>query len=133
MNADVLKQVVIGAAGAVVAAILLTILTSVSGEGLIRMLGGLTEEDLRDSDAINQIYSYLQSTALEVPADTVISRTSIGCPEGWEPFHAGAGRFIIGVGAATDIRDETRKFVEGETGGEYQHVLSSEEMPSHAQ
>ena len=41
------------------------------------------------------------------------------------------GRFLIGVGSATDTRSDTRSFTNGQTGGEWTHVLSTEEMPSH--
>ncbi|MBN3968747.1 hypothetical protein IMW75_26205 [Pseudomonas gregormendelii] len=41
------------------------------------------------------------------------------------------GRMLIGVGSSTDARGELRGFSGGEQGGEYNHVLTINEMPSH--
>jgi len=41
------------------------------------------------------------------------------------------GKVIIGSGTHTDTRGETMSFVSGLTGGEYKHVLTKPEMPSH--
>lgn len=41
------------------------------------------------------------------------------------------GRFLVGVGSATDTRNDTRTFTNGQTGGEWAHVLTITEMPSH--
>lgn len=47
----------------------------------------------------------------------------------WTPF--GAGRVTIGSGSATDINGETKAFNAGSTGGEYNHRLTTAELPSH--
>ncbi len=47
----------------------------------------------------------------------------------WESY--GEGRTLIGAGEGTDINNETVKFVENSIGGEYNHKLTVEEMPSH--
>lgn len=44
----------------------------------------------------------------------------------------GAGRMLIGVGSATDTRGESKTFAAGAIGGEYNHVLTVAEMPSHS-
>lgn len=41
------------------------------------------------------------------------------------------GQTIIGSGTHTDARGETLSFVSGVSGGEYSHVLTKPEMPSH--
>lgn len=41
------------------------------------------------------------------------------------------GRVIIGAGSTTDTRGESRTFNNSSTGGEYQHKLTTAEMPSH--
>jgi len=41
------------------------------------------------------------------------------------------GRFIVGVGKGIDSRGDDRSFAAGETYGEYFHVLTEKEMPSH--
>lgn len=47
----------------------------------------------------------------------------------WE--RVAQGRFIAGSGTGMDSRYEERYFAPGETGGEYRHQLSVDEMPSH--
>lgn len=42
----------------------------------------------------------------------------------WEPF--GAGQVLVGAGA-----NGGRNFTAGSTGGEYEHTLTTDEMPSH--
>lgn len=42
----------------------------------------------------------------------------------WEPF--GAGQVLVGAGA-----NGGRNFTAGSTGGEYEHTLTTNEMPSH--
>lgn len=44
----------------------------------------------------------------------------------------GQGRTLIGVGTTTDSRGESKTFSAGNTGGEYNHTLSTSEMPSHS-
>lgn len=47
----------------------------------------------------------------------------------WEKF--GEGRVIIGSGEGTDANEESQSFTAGDTGGEYEHTLITDEMPSH--
>lgn len=42
----------------------------------------------------------------------------------------GTGRVLVGVGAGTDSRGEARAFALGESGGEYNHVLTNAELPA---
>ena len=46
----------------------------------------------------------------------------------WEQVE---GRIIVGVGTGTDANEVERTFAESETGGEYDHTLTENEMPSH--
>lgn len=48
----------------------------------------------------------------------------------WAQF--AQGRTLVGVGQTGDSRGETRGFGLGNTGGEFQHQLNENEMPSHA-
>lgn len=41
------------------------------------------------------------------------------------------GRFIVGVGTGTDSRGESKALVAGNNTGEYNHILTDNEMPSH--
>lgn len=43
----------------------------------------------------------------------------------------GQGRTLVGAGEGTDSRNETRNFSGGSIGGEYQHLLNIDEIPSH--
>lgn len=47
----------------------------------------------------------------------------------WTSF--GAGRVIMGDGTGTDINGDTLAAAAGDTGGEYNHLLTSNEMPAH--
>lgn len=47
----------------------------------------------------------------------------------WEQI--AQGRCLIGAGTGTDSRRESKTFTAGATGGEYNHVLTVGEMPSH--
>lgn len=47
----------------------------------------------------------------------------------WEQF--GQGRTLIGEGTTTDDNALSKDFVENDTGGEYYHTLSANELPSH--
>lgn len=48
----------------------------------------------------------------------------------WEQI--AQGRCLIGAGTGTDSRSESKTFTAGATGGEYNHVLTVGEMPSHS-
>lgn len=47
----------------------------------------------------------------------------------WESY--GEGRTIVGAGTGTDSNNVKKVFQINETGGEYQHTLTVNEMPSH--
>lgn len=42
-----------------------------------------------------------------------------------------SGRVLIGAGTASDSRGESKTFTTGQTAGEYNHQLTTSEMPSH--
>jgi microcystin-dependent protein len=41
------------------------------------------------------------------------------------------GKFIVGVGSSSDINGASETFSLGDNDGEYQHILTEAEMPSH--
>ena len=49
------------------------------------------------------------------------------CPEGWSPFRAGRGRFIVGAGKGENLSSRPARAV----GGEEMHKLTIEEMSRH--
>jgi hypothetical protein len=54
--------------------------------------------------------------------------SSLGCGT-WVAW--GAGRVPIGAGTGTDSNGSSQNFATGQTGGEYNHTLTINEMPSH--
>lgn len=84
-------------------------------------LGGVTATQVVDlMYPIGSIYT--RSGNSENPATTF----GIGT---WAAF--GAGRVMIGVGQGTDDRSESLTFSDTVEGGEYKHILTPNEMPSH--
>ena len=49
----------------------------------------------------------------------------------WRSYEAGGGRFIVGVGTASDDRSEGRTFTFGDIGGSYSQDLTEKQMPEH--
>lgn len=60
-----------------------------------------------------------------------VSSTNPGTIFGGTWSRYAQGRVLIGEGTATDARGETKTFALGATGGEYQHVLTEDELPEH--
>ncbi len=48
----------------------------------------------------------------------------------WEAY--GQGRTLVGVGIGEDTRGEQLEFIINQTGGEYNHLLTVQEMPAHS-
>ena len=69
-------------------------------------------------------------------ARNVIVMTDQECTElaGWVPYARAAGRIPVGAGSGVDINGVGRAFSteEDDSVGEYEHVLTVEEMPSHS-
>jgi hypothetical protein len=61
-----------------------------------------------------------------IPSGAVLPFDLQSCPDGWSPFDAGQGRFIVGAGSAGG-----QSYALGQTGGEAFHKLTVAEMPSH--
>ena len=52
------------------------------------------------------------------------------CPDGWNSYPDGAGRFLLGAGDSRDIKN-TKKYHVTDTGGLERVVLKRSEMPRH--
>ncbi len=69
-----------------------------------------------------------------VPKGAVVAFAT-SCPThlGWQEHEAARGRFLVAAGTHTDADDTTRNFVPGVglNDGEYTHVLTATEMPTH--
>ena len=94
------------------------------------LITGLTS----GSDGFNAMRNLVANFAYPV-GSVYINRTSSSNPAAlfgvgtWSEF--APGRTLVGTGSTTDSRGESRSFNAGSTGGEYQHILSVNEMPSH--
>jgi len=56
------------------------------------------------------------------------------CPDGWSYYTPAQGRFLIGAGEHTnrdERNEELDQYTSGTVGGEKNHVLTEDEMPSH--
>ena len=91
-----MREILIAAAGAVIAALI-----AAAAEGIFGALSSL-----------------LGPT---VPPGAVVAFDR-ECPEGWESYQIGAGRFLLGADKARALNDE---------GGSAEHVLTLAEMPNH--
>lgn len=105
------------AAAAAVAAVVVTIAASwawLTGGGLIRALGGVTQPS-------------------ELPVDAILVIKGVNCPApGWRVSEITKGRFLIGSGQGRNS-DGTllKERAEGQIGGKEQHPLSPAELPPH--
>lgn len=71
-----------------------------------------------------------------VPRGSVAAFDLDRCPQGWSPYSRGEGRFIVGVGNDDgNNRDQNGTVLTAKSlsqvGGEEQHTLTINEMPSH--
>lgn len=60
--------------------------------------------------------------------------TNPGSRSGWNAttwVQVSQGRFVVGVGIGADSRGESKAFTSGNNVGEYNHILTTAEMPSH--
>ena len=79
---------------------------------------------LRLNDYYNKIYpiGYIWESTSNVNPQTIYGGT-------WEQY--GSGKVLIGVGTVTDSAGATKTFTAGAVGGEINHTLTVDEMPSH--
>lgn len=98
-----------------------------TNRGITRTLEGV--ENLRDLIAKNpEIQQAVADRVAPIPKHAVIAVDIDGCPPGWQPFEAAAGRLIIGAGKGGPLTN--RKY--RDVGGAENHELTIEEMPAHA-
>ena len=79
---------------------------------------------LKLNDYYNKIYpvGYIWESTSNVNPQTIYGGT-------WEQY--GSGKVLIGVGTVTDSAGTTKTFTANEVGGEINHTLTINEMPSH--
>lgn len=69
-----------------------------------------------------------------VPAGSIVAFDATECPAGWSPYHAAAGRVVVGVGSHTENDPWGNRVVElalRDMGGNRTHKLTVNEMPEH--
>ena len=79
----------------------------------------------------------------ELPGGAVVAFDG-SCPTGWQPYEAGAGKFLLGAGTGTlryrgphqpenaPTEVSLTSVEHGDQGGVEQHTLTVEEMPKHS-
>jgi len=85
---------------------------------------------------VKQLRADISSTKTEMPVGYVMMLSGVSDSPAdllgygtWERF--GTGRTIIGAGTGVDVNNVSRTFVDGESVGEYEHKITTAEMPSH--
>ena len=134
-----------------------TYLTKTSATAVLKgnVVNNLSTYDWNNAPSIGAVRNYLESSAVlhqsdieNIVSQAVSAALLAGHPVGsievnvsgdnpgtylggtWESF--GAGRVLIGVGTGTDSDSTSKTFSSAEeTGGEYTHKLTINEMPSH--
>ena len=91
----------------------------ISQENLITLVTTLMNDKILSIYPVGSIYISTLSTN---PSEYIGGE--------WEPYSE--GRTLIGAGTGTDSRGESLEFTLGQIGGEYNHLLTIEEMPSHS-
>ena len=132
MSESIKEKVIIGVITAVVLGGLTLLFNFASSGGLVRALGGVTEEQLNKKLAAIVLKEGAAGAEGPIPDGVVIASlkrcTDLGTE--WQSYDAGAGRVIVGVGETT-IEGTARKFLFEEAGGYWEHQLTVEEMPRH--
>ncbi len=111
--------------------------TQLSGGAIIVKDGGVGEQKLGDGSVTLQKLATAVKDALYPVGSIYTNATNSTNPATligfgtWVAF--GAGRVLIGEGSDSDDQPtpETVSFTAGDEGGEYNHTLTTSEMPSH--
>ena len=115
------QQIIVGAMGAIVATLVIAIGTTVLSQ-------------VWHSEIARYIRNWFESSE-KIPPGTVIAMDHRdGCPNGWEDFEPGFGRFIVGVGKLQD-KEYTLSYVKGnpiyDRGGMPRQQVTANHLPRH--
>lgn len=152
---SVVQLVVAAAIGAAVTGIVGAAGSALSNGWVVKQMGGATRAELEavrksvgdmqpESELdIGAIASELVRThgdilragpvTISLPTGIVVAslKRCRDLGQEWATYENASGRFIIGVGAATDNRSETVRFSFKQAGGTYKHTLTEAQMPRH--
>ncbi|QLE83766.1 hypothetical protein FLM48_00865 [Shewanella sp. Scap07] len=108
-------------------ALVLIVNVIVAGWGYVQWQS-LQSQDQQLQQQLDSLSSQIADSGSIIPRHSVGYFNLSACPQGWQPFSAGAGRFTI----ATNHGDnELAAHNIGQTGGAEKHKLTTSEMPRH--
>ena len=106
-------------------------------DAIYETLTGTTDAETKELiEKINSLSAQVATLKNQIyPVGSIYISTSTTNPSEifggtWEAY--GEGRTLIGAGTGTDSRGESLEFTLGQTGGEYNHLLTIDEMPNHS-
>ncbi|WP_394204265.1 hypothetical protein [Shewanella waksmanii] len=88
----------------------------------------LQSQDSMINQRLDSLIADINNSATIVPRNLVAYFDLDKCPQGWQPFTSGYGRFTI---ATNDGNNELLAHSLGKTGGTEKHKLTKSEMPRH--
>ena len=107
---------------------------TVMAEHLNYVLDNIAEWQKFFKDRIDELQAQVEQERL--PVGSIFEITGVSTNPAtllgygtWSAF--GEGVTLVGVGSHTDDRGENKTWTDGQTEGEYQHVQTESEMPSH--
>lgn len=107
---------------------------TVMAEHLNYVLDNIAEWQKFFKDRIDELQTQIEQERL--PVGSIFEITGVSTNPAtllgygtWSAF--GEGVTLVGVGSHTDDRGENKTWSDGQTEGEYQHVQTESEMPSH--
>ncbi|MBM7072670.1 hypothetical protein JQC92_11620 [Shewanella sp. 202IG2-18] len=86
------------------------------------------EINLTLKQQLNALEQKLNSSGKVVPANTIAFFNLQHCPNGWDVFEPGKGRFTISL---NDQHEGLSVYELGNIGGEEKHQLTKQELPRH--
>ena len=95
------------------------------------------QDELReqiDRSLESEVFQQAVVEQLRLPQSVVLAFNQETCPDGWKSFDPAVGRFLIGAGEPRNVDENGQQlstYTLGSNGGEEQHALNIEEMPSH--
>lgn len=125
MTKEITSKVIVGVVSAIVLAALVLIWNAITSGGLVRAMGGVTQDQLGSA-------GFIPSGA--VLAFDLSPQTPAACPDGWQSHRELRGRIIVGAGFHSNGDEnggDLSTHTIGDTGGAETHVLDVNQLPKH--